>query len=464
MLGFSAWMCIGVASLLGATVTSVLIPDNKVKDNVSNKDNNIVTHKELKSLKGDDGFVISQNIQYSIKSSTEHVLVLGPTGIGKTSRVIKHNIARLKNCSIVCTDPSRDIQRDVKRNDFTKIVFNPLNPKESIGFNPLSNCKTTTEVREVMETLLFNGLKSTSPEISSDFQKWAKLSLPLLNVYTLYNYKYKKYSFGDMLYRIMHAPIIQFKDQMIPKEINGVMQMARTRVLIKDSLEYEIRETQDSELICELESFLQTIGTPECLANIRLTLSSGLALFKDKNVRELCNRNPFSYEQLRHKPYILYIQIPEKVSEFYFPITSVMIKQIMDVTMEQPNGLPIMFVLDELCNIGMIPRFDKVLSTVRRYNIGVLGCTQSLSQLEDIYGSIRTKTILENFNTRVALGGLGDSSDYFSKLLGFTVDDNDAERVLMQPSQIRMLNTDHALIIYRNKRGVIDKMLKHFKK
>lgn len=462
---------VGLAGTVGYALFS---GGSKSSTGTGPRNNKITTHKELSSLKGTDGYVLTKNIQYSHKTSLEHVIILGPTGSGKTSKVIKHNVSRLDNCSIICTDPSGDIAEQVKKDGFDTLIFNPLDVSCEIGFDPLYNCKTTAEVRNVMETLLINGLKSSNTEAHSDFQKWAKLSIPLVNVYALYNYKYKKYKFGDMMYRLLTVPIAKYNEVVVDvvdkngvpmKDPTGKQIRVKQKELDKNCIEAEIRDSADEELIAEYEGFKQSIGSPECLANIRLTLSSGLALFRDSQIRNLCNKPPIDYKRFRYFKSVYYIQIPEKTSEFYYPIVAVMIQQIMDVTIDTQGGLPIMFVLDELCNIGLVPRFDKVLSTVRRYNIGVMGCTQSIAQFEDLYGPVRTKTILENFNTRVALGGLGDSADYFSKLLGFTLverNEVEVEKTLMQPSEVRMLSDDEVLIIYKNKRGVIDKMLNHY--
>lgn len=451
------------------------------------RNNEIMTSKELRQYSGDDGFIISQNVRLSSRFSKEHVMVFGPTGIGKTNHIVKHNIQHLKNCSIVCTDPSSDIYRDVHREDCKHFVFNPLKPETSIGYDPIQMCNTEYEVRNVMETLILNGFQ-TGVSGNSDVEKWVKLSSPLLKMYAVYNYRYKKYNFTDMVTRVLTAPLkmecyvnemVEVDEPSLKQTIgaNGRMSMATTSKKTKRmekvkkidtrSIEYEILKTKDESLVSELYALLRTIDSPETYSNIQLTLNSALALFKDSSIRKICSKPSFDFRRLRKEKSIVYIQIPEKLSRYFAPLTSILIQQLIDVSRDNPDGNDIYFVLDELCNIGLIPDLDKTLSTIRRYNMGILGCTQSINQLELIYGQAKTKVILENFNTCCAMSGLSETGEYFSKQLGMClkISHNDTEfyQNVMTSDEIRRLEQDKILIVCKNKRGVVDTLLPFFK-
>lgn len=417
----------------------------------TNTDNNeITTHKELKSVKGDDGFLISKNVRLSSKYSNEHVFIAGPTGSGKTSRIMKHNVKHLNDCSIICTDPSYDIANDVHKKDYKVYIFNPLNPDISIGYDPLSLCKNTYEVRKLVEILLLNGMKSCS---DSDTDKWVKISAPILKAFAIYNYKFKRYNFSDMIMQLITRPI--------PMRVKGNPNVVNSR-----SIEYELASCKDSEVLNELASFMSIQDSPEALASAQTMLATGLQLFHDNNLKVICSKPSLDIRKFREEKSILYIQVSEASSAYYSPITSVLLQQIIDICRDESTGYPVRFVLDELCNIGIIPNLDNVLSTIRRYNMGMIACTQCIAQLQSLYGELKTKVILENFNTICALAGLKTSGVYFSDVLGLTdkkVNDNIMKVDVISADQLRRLKSDEILIISKNKRGVIDTMLNHYK-
>lgn len=460
IIDYMVYGYIAVGSYLIANAILPMLGENKYSGG-SSEDNRIVGYTELKDLRGRDGFVISRNIQFNLESSTEHVGLFGPTSSGKTTFLIKPNMRRLDNCSIVCTDPSKDIERDCKRPTYKTYRFNTT-PKEcQVGFDPLLNCNTTYDVRTVMETLLINGLKSSQDSPHSDLEKWAKLSQPLVNVFAIYNFKYKRYKFGDMMLRLLNTPIVKYTETYVDVEApNGETVKKKVAILDPNCIEYEIRATKDPDLITEYEGFRQSVATPEVMSNIKFTLSTGFNIFRDERIRSICNIPALKYSKLREEKTILYIQISEFESTSMYPIMAVMMQQIMYTSTCNPKGLPIMLVLDELCNIGFIPRLDKILSSVRRYNVGVFACTQSITQLEDLYGTIRTKTILENFITKIALSGLSYTANTFTELLGPTKVDGNVVPV-MTASDIRRLDRDECLIVHRNRRGVVDKLSKY---
>ena len=61
---------------------------------------------------------------------------------------------------------------------------------------------------------------------------------------------------------------------------------------------------------------------------------------------------------------------------------------------------------DEFANIGQIPKFDKLIATIRSREISASIILQSQSQLKTIYKDA-AETILGNCDTMLFLGGKG---------------------------------------------------------
>ena len=100
---------------LGCLALSTLTEDTE---------NKICDYTELKGLSG-DGIKLSKNIQLSPNASNEHILMLAPSGSGKSRRFMMPNVNAFKNCSLVVTDPSGEIEVTCKT-DKKKYIFSPL--------------------------------------------------------------------------------------------------------------------------------------------------------------------------------------------------------------------------------------------------------------------------------------------------------------------------------------------------
>ena len=62
------------------------------------------------------------------------------------------------------------------------------------------------------------------------------------------------------------------------------------------------------------------------------------------------------------------------------------------------------FLLDEFANIGKIPRFEKLIATIRSREISACVVLQAQSQLKSIYKD-DCETIISNLDSRIFLGG-----------------------------------------------------------
>ena len=75
------------------------------------------------------------------------------------------------------------------------------------------------------------------------------------------------------------------------------------------------------------------------------------------------------------------------------------------------------FLLDEFANIGQIPRFDKLIATIRSREMSASIILQSQSQLKAIYKDA-AEIILDNADSTLFLGGRGKNAKDISDNLG----------------------------------------------
>ena len=94
---------------------------------------------------------------------------------------------------------------------------------------------------------------------------------------------------------------------------------------------------------------------------------------------------------------------------------------LCDKADDEHNGrLPyhVRLLLDEFANIGQIPKFDKLIATIRSREISASIILQSQSQLKTIYKDA-SETILGNCDTMLFLGGKeGSTLKEISETLG----------------------------------------------
>ena len=85
--------------------------------------------------------------------------------------------------------------------------------------------------------------------------------------------------------------------------------------------------------------------------------------------------------------------------------------------------VPVRFYLDDFATNLYIPDFDRIISVIRSREISVSVILQSLTQLNSLYGTERAKTILNNCDQQLYLGGQDlDTASYIACRAGRTLE------------------------------------------
>ncbi|MGJ8756127.1 type IV secretory system conjugative DNA transfer family protein [Clostridium botulinum] len=427
----------------------------KTKDNkMANA--GIKEKEELENLLG-KGLTIAKDIELSQKSSFEGVNIIGPTGSGKTTSFFFPNLLsnKLKG-SIVVTDPKGELYE--KTSYFQKkvckrnvILFAPLQPDVSEKYNPLEQCKDTTDVMQLANLLLING--SLATEIATGKKaggvEWVDMATPLFTAALLYC-KEKGY------------PIDTIED-------------AFKLIINTDAEELDTLFSNASEDVQLQYNIFKSVGESErTMGSIKITLATNLKLFTDKKICTVTKYSHFKAEDLRNKSTCIYIMYPERRSNYVAPFMACFFTQLIEQALESytNKALPITFFFDEFANVGMLNNMSANAATVRSRKISLNICLQSITQLKQLYGKDNAMSILNNLKTKIILPGLNDldTLEYVSKLCGKTeinissksVTDhkttktyNKTTKQLMDLDEIRCLHEDKLLLILHNKQPVI---------
>ena len=107
----------------------------------------------------------------------------------------------------------------------------------------------------------------------------------------------------------------------------------------------------------------------------------------------------------------------------------------------------ILFCLDEFASFGKLQMLD-ALRKLRKRHIRIMVLTQSLADLDLVYGKDERTAMLGNFKLKVILGCTDtDTQEYFSKLIGdktslFSTDENKKDRPIIKPAELAHLEQD----------------------
>lgn len=408
-------------------------------------------------------FFISKNFRMNKWEAQSHVLCIGITGWGKSRRVVMHNVSQLKNCSIVVTDPSREIERNCT-NTQKKLFFCPTRPNDSVGFDPIRNCKNTLEVKQNIETLLINSALCTD---SSPDMKWVMMGMPLIKSYAVCNYYTKRYDFSTFVTKLLCTPVL--KEYRLFLEFDEENKTKSQRKIEINSIEQEIVECGSDEAFFEFEQFKEVMKAEPTWVGIQTNLKSCLNIFTEENVAKICQQPTFDFARLKKEEICFYIQVPTKSEKHYSPITATLMEIMLnDLTDENSlfdkDIVPVKFILDEFANIGKL-KIIEYLTTVRKFNINFFCFIQNIDQLKKTYGN-EADALWQSFGTKLIMGGLLDDAEKISNLIGTEkVYENNKliEKKVMTQSDVRMLAEDEVIIIQTNKPIRKDKMMDKYK-
>ena len=158
--------------------------------------------------------------------------------------------------------------------------------------------------------------------------------------------------------------------------------------------------------------------------SILISCGARLAVFDIKELRELMSYDEMELELMGDRKTALFIIISDTDDSFNF-IPALMYTQLFNLLCDKADNdyggrLPVhvRFLLDEFSNIGQIPKFEKLIATIRSREISACVILQAQSQLKAIYKD-NMDTIMGNCDTTLFLGGKEKSTlKEISELLG----------------------------------------------
>jgi len=228
------------------------------------------------------GFLISVHRRLTRRKSFENVLLSGPIGSGKTTRILLKNLFSLKNCSLIVNDPSGELFQLSSGyiNPFFGIqTINYSDSTVSSGYNILSRIKKPNDVNKIAHVLVASSLDKGGN--SDPF--WSLQSKNILQIF---------------IRLVLHQPQEY-------QNMANVLHVLNNFAANPKKVDAWIARTMDNKLIL---SFKSLIVTPEkTLQNIIASAKSALQLFDDPEIAKTTAYDSIDFDMLRQKPTVIFL-------------------------------------------------------------------------------------------------------------------------------------------------------------
>ncbi|HLY68002.1 MAG TPA: type IV secretory system conjugative DNA transfer family protein [Chloroflexota bacterium] len=371
-----------------------------------------------------------------------HVLLLAPSGSGKTRGTIMTNICQAVLHSLVATDPKNELWQNVSGYHPRPLRYAPLDPDHSEPFNWIPLCQD-----ERLAQLLAAAVMQPE-ENGREEPFWKYLELQLCSGI-----------FSHAAYLDTPTPLAAYQllrlgaDDILEPLHSSPSEQARTIGKLLSDLKVETRGGVLAGVANRL-TFLQLPG-------VRRFTSAN---FESPDFTELLDR-----------PTALFWSVHEQDTAQLKPLSSLFFTLMLDQLGRQTGPVPVTLFLGEFASLGRIPDFPTTISVARGRGLSLVLGLQSIRQLDTLYGRDAADVIQEQCATKIVLHGLyGESAESISRALGETTvsqefpthhpdgmfvshttfSEQHVKRALLTADEVRRIGDNETLLIVSNYRPI----------
>ena len=326
----------------------------------------------------------------------KNVLIVGGSGSGKTRFFIKPNILQMHS-SYVVTDPKGQIVCELGevllRGGYRVKVFNTINFKKSMHYNPFVYVHNEKDILKLVNTLIVN--TKGDGKVGDEFwQKAEKLLYSALIGYIHYEAPVEEQNFNTLL-EFINAMEIREDDDTFKNPVDLMFENLEKR----DPNHFAVRQYAKFKLAAGKTS-----------RSILVSCGARLAPFDIQELREITAYDELDLDTIGDKKTALFLIMSDTDGTFNF-LVSMIYTQLFNLLCEKADDeyggrLPVHVrcLIDEAANIGQIPNLEKLMATIRSREISAALVLQAKSQLKAIYKD-NADTIIGNCDSQVFLGG-----------------------------------------------------------
>lgn len=327
----------------------------------------------------------------------KNVLVIGGSGSGKTRFYVKPNLMQMHS-SYCVTDPKGTIVIEcgkmLEDNGYEIKVLNTINFKKSMKYNPFAYIRSEKDILKLVQTIIAN-TKGEGEKAGEDFWvKAEKLYYTALIGYIWYEAPKEEKNFATLL-DMIDASEVREDDETYMNPIDRLFEALEKR----EPTHFAVKQYKKYKL-----------AAGKTAKSILISCGARLAPFDIQELRDLMKEDELELDTLGDRKTALFVIISDTDDTFNF-VVSIMYSQLFNLLCDKADDeyggrLPVHVrcLLDEFANIGLIPKFEKLIATIRSREISASIILQAQSQLKAIYKD-NADTIVGNCDSTLFLGG-----------------------------------------------------------
>lgn len=391
------------------------------------------------------GLVLSPKHRLSETDSFRNLALIAPTGSGKTSCFCFQNICYATG-SVVCSDPKAELYKNtsgyIRSRGYQVQLLQPAMPELSCGFNPCLYARNVKDLRMIAKTLVAN---------SKSDGVWAVQAVTLM-------------SLGLQALRNANDPT-RFHLGNLRTLLNLISQInAPKDDETSPDIDRFMAETLPDDAFAEYQAFLRQ--NDRFIGDVLSTVMAALEPWSDPDIVAFTAHDTVRLNQLRTQKTILYLVIPPHLVEYYSPVMALFYNTCFShcIATADDGGEAVYFFMDEFGNMGPIPYFDAIATTLRSSRCSLNIILQEISQLVAIYGPHKAKSIYSGgMGNKLFFGGIdAETAQYLERILGqntaydtLTGDIDPQARIAGKPllaaHEARMMDQGQAVLVSTNK-------------
>ena len=334
----------------------------------------------------------------------KNVIVIGGSGSGKTRFYVKPQLMQMTDhVFYVVTDPKGTIivecGKMLVNGGYRIKVLNTINFKKSMHYNPFHYIRSEKDILKLVNTIIAN-TKGEGEKSTEDF--WVKAERLLYSAligYIWYEAPEEEQNFSTLL-EFINASETREEDEEFKNAVDEL---------------FEELEADNPEHFAVRQYRKYKLAAGKTAKSILISCGARLAPFDIQELREIMSYDEMELDMIGDQKTAMFVIISDTDDTFNF-VVAIMYTQLFNLLCDKADDehggrLPyhVRLLLDEFSNIGQIPKFDKLIATIRSREISASIILQSQSQLKTIYKDA-AETITGNCDTVLFLGGKESST------------------------------------------------------
>ncbi len=308
-----------------------------------------------------------------------HLLLFGPNGSGKGTRILVNNLLRLRDRSIVVIDPKGEltaITADYRRKLGDVVVLNPFDVLGlgSAGFNPLASLDPASQTFVDDAAGIGEALIRVDP--GEKDPHWSESARGLLTALVMWEVKLAQQqkrvpSLENVRYLLTEPNAFEHdEDGRRGRQIRG-LRVTAARMCAMGG--YEIESLAG-----------RFIRDNDEIASIRSTADRQTGWMLSPPMRACMAKNDLDFATLKERPVTVYLILPaERMRTHAVWLRRVIVSALR--ALYHPGGLPVLFMLDEFAQLGHLAPIEDAFALVRGFGVQIWPVLQDLNQLKALY-------------------------------------------------------------------------------